>query len=301
MRGRLLLLRVPRRDRLPTRASSRPGHPYSFDSGGDPEEIPELDYAGFKAFWAQALPSLQLPHLPLRQHRRREAAGLPRPPLPLPLRRPGRGQRDPPPGARARSRSGVEVPYPLAEGSDSATSIIVNWLTVPVTDGTDALAMEVLSELLVGHDGAPLAKALRDSGLGEDLSPQCGVDSSFRQIIFSAGLRGRAAGRGGRPSRRSSSRRVERAAAEGFSPEALDAAMHWNRLREPRDPQGLGRLRPAALQPRGARLAPRREPRGDPLLRGSAWPSSRPGWRPTRAISSPWRSRSSRAIRIGAR
>jgi hypothetical protein len=39
----------------------------------------------------------------------------------------------------------VEVPYPLAEGADSATSIIVNWLTVPVTDGTDALAMELLA------------------------------------------------------------------------------------------------------------------------------------------------------------
>ncbi len=101
----------------------------------------------------------------------------------------------------------------------------MNWLTLPATDGTDSLAMELLSELLLGHDGAPLAKALRDSGLGEDLSPQCGVDSGFRQILFSAGLRG---------TRRGKEEDVEglivasieRAAADGFSPEALDAAMH---------------------------------------------------------------------------
>ena len=101
----------------------------------------------------------------------------------------------------------------------------MNWLTLPATDGTDSLAMELLSELLLGHDGAPLAKALRDSGLGEDLSPQCGVDSGFRQILFSAGLRG---------TRRGKEEdveglivdSVERVAADGFSPEALDAAMH---------------------------------------------------------------------------
>ena len=31
------------------------GHPYSFDSGGDPEAIPDLDYAGFKAFWSSTI------------------------------------------------------------------------------------------------------------------------------------------------------------------------------------------------------------------------------------------------------
>jgi hypothetical protein len=201
-----------------------PGHPYSFDSGGDPEEIPKLDYEGFKAFWASHYqPSncriflygnidteKQLDFLDRRFLSRFDAqvedSEIPiQGPMLVPKR--------------------VEVPYPLAEGADSATSIIVNWLTVPVTDGTDALAMELLAQLLIGHDGAPLAKALRDSGLGEDLSPQCGLDTSFRQIIFSAGLRG--AKRGDEAAIETLIvDSVERAAAEGFSPEALDAAMH---------------------------------------------------------------------------
>ena len=203
---------------------SSPGHPYSFDSGGDPEEIPNLDYAGFKAFWARHYhPSncriflygnidteRQLDFLDRRFLSRFEAQGVD---SEIPLQ------------GRILSPRRIDVPYPLAEGSDSATSIVVNWLTVPATDGTETLAMEVLSELLVGHDGAPLAKALRDSGLGEDLSPQCGMDSGFRQILFSAGLRGARKGDEGAVEELIVGT-VERAAAEGFSREALDAAMH---------------------------------------------------------------------------
>jgi presequence protease len=200
------------------------GHPYSFDSGGDPEDIPSLSYEGFKRFWADHYhPSncrvflygnidleKQLDYLDERFLSRFEARSVDTEiPLQSPVAEPKR----------------VELPYPLAEGSDSATSIIVNWLTVPITDGVAALAMELLSELLLGHDGAPLSLALRESGLGEDLSPQCGIDTSFRQIIFSAGLRG---------ARRGDEGRIEelildaiaRAASTGFSADALDAAMH---------------------------------------------------------------------------
>jgi presequence protease len=201
-----------------------PGHPYSFDSGGDPEEIPRLSYESFKAFWASHYhPSncriflygnvdteRQLEFLDERFLSRFEAQSIDTEiPLQEPIAQPRR----------------IEVPYPLAEGADSATSIIVNWLTVPVTDGAEALAMELLSELLVGHDGAPLAKALRDSGLGEDLSPQCGLDTGFRQILFSAGLRG---------ARRGEEDKIEAlilgtiagVASTGFSSEAIDTAMH---------------------------------------------------------------------------
>jgi hypothetical protein len=199
-------------------------HPYSFDSGGDPETIPSLTYEAFLAFWAAYYhPSncriflygnidteRQLAFLDRRFLSRFERIAVDSEiPLQVPVLEPKR----------------VAVPYPLASGSDSATSIIVNWLTVPVTDGAEALAMEVLAELLVGHDGAPLALALRESGLGEDLSPQCGLDTSLRQIIFSAGLRG---------TKRGDEEKVEeliigaveRQAAEGFSSEALDTAIH---------------------------------------------------------------------------
>ncbi len=201
-----------------------PGHPYSFDSGGDPEAIPSLDYASFKSYWAEHYhPSncrvylygnidtaRQLAFLDERflgRFARREVGtAIPlQPPLPGPSR--------------------IELPYAVAEGSDSAASIVVNWLLLPSTDGVDSLAMEVLSEILLGHDGSPLAKALRDSGLGEDLSPQCGLDTGFRQAIFSAGLRG---------TKRGDEAKVEELivgtiadlARRGFPPADLEAALH---------------------------------------------------------------------------
>jgi len=201
-----------------------PGHPYSFDSGGDPEVIPSLTYDAFKEFWARHYhPSncriflygsidtnKQLEFLESRFLSRFRAieidSAIPIEPLAGPPKR-------------------VEAPYPLAEGSDSSTSIIVNWLTVPVEDGEVALAMEILSELLLGHDGSALSKALRESGLGEDLSPHCGLDTGFRQIIFSAGLRG---------TRRGREADIEALALEtikgqieaGFPKDRLEAALH---------------------------------------------------------------------------
>jgi presequence protease len=208
-----------------------PGHPYSFDSGGDPEEIPNLSYEGFKAFWkshyhpANCRIFLYGDIDTERQLDFLDREFLSRFGAPLSSGEGSAADTEIPLQGPLAGPKRVEVPYPLAEGADSATSIIVNWLTVPVTDGAGALAMELLSELLIGHDGAPLAAALRESGLGEDLSPQCGLDTSFRQIIFSAGLRG---------CRRGDEGKVEaliletvaRSARDGFSPEALDGALH---------------------------------------------------------------------------
>ena len=201
-----------------------PGHPYSFDSGGDPEAIPSLRFEGFKEFWSRHYhPSNCRIFLYGDIDARKQLDFLER----RFLSRFGRIESDSeiPLESLVDAPSRLEVPYPLAEGADSATSIIVNWLTVPIDDGAEALAMEVLSELLLGHDGSPLSKALRESGLGEDLSPQCGLDTGFRQIIFSAGLRG--ARRGGEAEIEALILDTVRSQAEsGFSKEALDAALH---------------------------------------------------------------------------
>ena len=201
-----------------------PGHPYSFDSGGNPEHIPSLDYAAFRKFWEEHYhPSncriflygdidteRQLEHLDRRFLGAFEARPVH---SEIPLE------------PRTSTPSRIEVPYPLAEGGEAATSIIVNWLTIPVTDGVESLAMEVLSEILLGHDGSALAKELRDSGLGEDLSPQCGIDTGFRQILFSAGLRGATRGDEGRIENLILDT-LRRQIETGFSPESLDAAFH---------------------------------------------------------------------------
>ena len=66
----------------------------------------------------------------------------------------------------------------------------MNWLTVPVTDPLGLLAMELLGEVLVGNPGSPLARALLESGLGQDLSPTTGLDTELAELVFTVGLRG---------------------------------------------------------------------------------------------------------------
>lgn len=86
----------------------------------------------------------------------------------------------------------VETTYPL-DGVDDLSrrsSVTVNWLLFPVTETRRLLAVSVLTEILLGHSGSPLTKALIDSGLGQDLSPLFGLETDLHDAVFAAGLRG---------------------------------------------------------------------------------------------------------------
>ncbi|MEI6387183.1 MAG: insulinase family protein [Spirochaetota bacterium] len=174
-----------------------PGHPYSMDSGGDPERIPDLDYAGFKRFWEEHYhPSNcriflhgdidlgeELAFLEerfLSGFESRDASGRAGTDTAIPVQ------------GRFEAPLRIDVPFPLAEGAESTSQVVVNWLGPQITDELESFGIELLGEILLGHDGAPLAQALRVSELGEDLSPQCGIDTQYRQVILSAGLRGTA-------------------------------------------------------------------------------------------------------------
>jgi Zn-dependent M16 (insulinase) family peptidase len=68
--------------------------------------------------------------------------------------------------------------------------VLLSWLCGDVTDTVETLALSTLSEILLGHDGSPLTRALVDSELGEDLSPVSGFERELRETSFCAGLRG---------------------------------------------------------------------------------------------------------------
>ncbi|HSV55639.1 MAG TPA: insulinase family protein, partial [Magnetospirillaceae bacterium] len=88
-----------------------------------------------------------------------------------------------------------EFPFAAEEASEARTTTLLTWLTVTPEDPVENLTMEILAEILLGSDGAPLAHALAESGLGEDLSPHSGLDTNLRQALLSAGLRGTERGR----------------------------------------------------------------------------------------------------------
>lgn len=86
----------------------------------------------------------------------------------------------------------IEFTSPLTEGEDSngKTTIAVNWLMTDIGNPLDLLSLEVLSDILLSNSGSPLYKAIVDSGLGADISPVSGLETDVRELIFSVGLRG---------------------------------------------------------------------------------------------------------------
>jgi len=172
-----------------------PDSAYRFDSGGEPEEIRDLTYDEFVAFhrrWYHPsncriflygdIPpeeTLRVLHDRFLSHfgeagngDRRESLLEPQP--------------------RWESPRSFRLTSPAAEGDETAgkTTITMNWLTASVFDPLMVLSLEVLTEILLGHSGSPLQKAIVDSGLGEDLSPVSGLDTHTMELVFTVGLRG---------------------------------------------------------------------------------------------------------------
>ena len=81
----------------------------------------------------------------------------------------------------------VSVPN---SGGEKENSVIVSWRIGEINDPELYMKGLLLAEVLIGHDGAPLTKALLSSNLGEDLSPNIGLDSDLRYVILTVGMRG---------------------------------------------------------------------------------------------------------------
>jgi Zn-dependent M16 (insulinase) family peptidase len=163
------------------------GTPYDFESGGDPDHIPELTWEKLKEFHrtryspanCRIFLAGNIP--PERQFgflNEKFLASLPagRVPAPIP-----RAESWPAPRQ-------IRVPCPA--GADAKAAVFISWLCSDSTDPAETLALSVLAETLLGHDGSPLVRALLESGLGEDLIPSCGLETELRETVFTVGLRG---------------------------------------------------------------------------------------------------------------
>jgi Zn-dependent M16 (insulinase) family peptidase len=167
-----------------------PDTPYSFESGGAPENIPELSWEGLKDF-----------------HRRRYSPANCRIFLAgnIPTEKQLAFLNDNffslIEGGAASARIGKQerwdapkefnVPCPAGSADDSGKStVFLSWLLCDAANTDENIALTALTEILLGHDGSPLTRALIESGLGEDISPVSGIESELGETLFVAGLRG---------------------------------------------------------------------------------------------------------------
>ncbi len=108
---------------------------------------------------------------------------------------------------------------------EKGSTVLINWLLDETCDPVNSMEAGFAEELLMGHDGCPLTRALSESDLGEDIAPSAGLETELRSLIFTAGLRG---------VKKENAAAVEKLVLDvirdlcdkGFDPEAVDAAVH---------------------------------------------------------------------------
>jgi hypothetical protein len=165
-----------------------PDNEYGFDSGGDPEVMPDLTYEQFKQFHETYYhPSNakfffygddpEEKRLEILDSYLSEFEG-------------------------QVVESSIDLQAPFAapkqfvkpysvdkETADPKSYIQINWALPEITDHTLTMALSILSYALVSTQASPLRKILTDSGLGDDLTGG-GLSGWGRQMTFSVGMKG---------------------------------------------------------------------------------------------------------------
>jgi len=164
---------------------------YHHNSGGDPEQIPDLTYDQLKAFYETHYhPSnaifMTYGDIPAAEH---QAAFEERT-----LHRFERLEETIAVGEEKRYHApiAVEEAYPLEEGEDPArkTHLVMGWLLGKITDLEQSLETQLLASVLLDNSASPLLQALETSPLGQAPSPLCGIDDSQYELVFACGLEG---------------------------------------------------------------------------------------------------------------
>lgn len=166
-----------------------PDNAYGHDSGGDPKAMPELTYEQFTQFHANYYhpsnariyfygdddPAARLRLLDewLSEFEANPVNAIidNHPPFDQPRR--------------------VVEKYAIDPDSDldKKGMVLVTWALPEITDPALIMALNIMSDSLVGTSAAPLRKALIDSGLGEDVTGG-GLSGWMRQMTFGIGLKG---------------------------------------------------------------------------------------------------------------
>ncbi|MFT6682305.1 insulinase family protein [Haliea sp.] len=209
-----------------------PSVTYHYNSGGDPEHIPDLSYAQLKDFYQSHYhPSnaifMTFGDIPAHEHqavfearalqrfqRLEEHIAVPR-------------------EQRLREPKRVAETYALDDSGDTSgkTHIVIGWLLGESTDLQQQLEAQLLSSVLLDNSASPLMHALETTELGQAPSPLCGLEDSQREMVFSCGIEGSEA----------SSRDavealvlevIERVARDGVPQAQLEAVLHQLELHQ---------------------------------------------------------------------
>jgi Zn-dependent M16 (insulinase) family peptidase len=164
---------------------------YHYNSGGDPEHIPELSWDELKAFYKTHYhPSnavfMTYGDIPAFEHQARihdqALAKFERLDVRIAV------------GDEQRYQQPVRVEESYALDEEEArgdkTHIVMGWLLGPSINLKQQLQAHLLEGVLLDDGASPLRYALETTGLGSAPSPLCGLEATNREMCFVCGLEG---------------------------------------------------------------------------------------------------------------
>ncbi len=167
-----------------------PNNTYHFNSGGDPEDIPNLTHADLVDFYRTHYhPSNAV----LMTYGNIDAAELQERFDDRALRRfdPLNREISVDPAQRMHAPMRVQESYALNDDDTSEkTHIVIGWLLGESIDLDARLRAHLLSSVLLDNSASPLMQALEQSTLGSSPSPLCGLEDSALEMVFVCGLEG---------------------------------------------------------------------------------------------------------------
>ncbi len=205
---------------------------YHYNSGGEPEDIPNLSYQELKNFYRTHYhPSnaifMTYGDIPAASHQEKfEAQAL------------SRFEKlddviSVPDEKRYHAPIAVEEFYPLeqSEDLDEKNHVVFAWLLGKTTNLEESLEAQLLSNILLDNSASALQQALETTDLGQAPSPLCGLDDSSREMAFVCGLEGCSYDKVGEIEALIFNT-LRKVAEEGVAQSELEAALHQLELQQ---------------------------------------------------------------------
>ncbi|MCN4144149.1 MAG: insulinase family protein [Thiohalomonas sp.] len=164
---------------------------YHFNSGGEPTDIPDLNYEQLKEFYKiHYHPSnsvfMTFGDIPAQVHQEKFEHQVLSQFEPLDKTIDVNNEK------RFFSQINIEENYPLdaEEDHNNKTHLVMGWLLGQSINLEEQLEAQFLSSLLLENSASPLMQALETTDLGNAPSPLCGLEDSNKEMSFICGLEG---------------------------------------------------------------------------------------------------------------
>jgi Zn-dependent M16 (insulinase) family peptidase len=209
-----------------------PSSTYHYNSGGDPQCIPDLSYAQLQSFYRSHYhPTnaifMTFGDIDASTHQEVFEKNA----LQHFDRLPQRIEVQPERRLSHPLRVLESYAYDESDDTEQKTHLVMAWMLGESSDLGELLEAQLLSSVLLDNSASPLQHALETTELGRAPSPLCGLEDSMRELVFCCGIEGSEQDRA-EALEGLVLEVIERVAREGIGEERLAAVLHQLELHQ---------------------------------------------------------------------